>query len=124
MFGAESVCMFTTRFRAVLVAPVLVAGAAFGAGCGGSSGHQATSTTTTAPAAVSTSTKPVHPKPKATTSSTAGAPHGSTATTVPAADLAALKQQLDEAGSSLGAAGTALAQSDPNQTKGSEGTTP
>jgi hypothetical protein len=40
------------------------------------------------------------------------------------AALAGLKQSLESAGSSLDAANSALAQTDPNQTKNEEGTAP
>ena len=95
-----------------------VAVAALGA-CSGS-GHANGSP---APAPSNTSVPP-------TVSVATTTPHGPAAsTTAPAsaatrADLASLKQQLDATGADLGAAASALAQADPNQTKNEEGTAP
>ena len=95
-----------------------VAVAALGA-CSGS-GHA-----NGAPAPAPSTTSVRVPVSHATT-----APRGPAASTpAPAsgairADLASLKQQLDATGTDLGAAGSALAQADPNQTKNEEGTAP
>jgi hypothetical protein len=116
--------MFTFGSRLPRLGLAIVATAALAAGCGASSSdHQATSaSTTSAPSSSVPSTKPARSSSvPSSVPSTAGAP---STTVAPSADLGALKQQLDVAGSSLGAAGTALAQSDPNQTKNEEGTTP
>lgn len=114
MFASETLGMNSFGSRLRILGPAVLATAALLAGCGSSGGsHPAATlrTTTTQPSRSSI----------APPSTRAGA---STPTTVAASDLAALKQQLDAAGSSLGGADAALAQSDPNQTKNSEGTTP
>ena len=107
------------------------------AGCGGSSGdsravpastvpvtaasvaHSTPSSSTTKPRSTPTTHKVVTTSTTSTTSVAVVAP-----TTLPAADLAALQQDLDAAGSSLGGADAALSQTDPNQTATFEGTTP
>ena len=122
MIRADTLPMLTNRFRVFTVAPAIVLAAALGAGCGGSSNGAKATTTTAAPA--TTAAKAPASTTAKSPGSTVATGHQATPTTLPAADLEALKQQLDAAGSSLGAAGTALAQSDPNQTKSSEGTTP
>lgn len=84
------------------------------AGCGGGgSGHQA------GPAP--TSSAPATAKAAGTTPTTKA---GQAPTTGTGAELSALRRQLDDVGSSLGGADGALGQSDPNQTKTSEGTAP
>ncbi len=99
--------------RALLVAVTFVA---LVAGCSSGNGHQATS---------ATSHRPTAPARETSAPNTANSTNGANASNAAnRADLAALTQQLDAAGSSLGAAGTALAQSDPNQTKNSEGSMP
>jgi len=106
------------RSRTSLVAGALavVTAVTLVAGCSHSSGHPASSPTShrpTAPASVTSRSKTAVSSTVANPSSAANR-----------ADLAALTQQLDAAGSSLGAADTALAQTDPNQTKNSEGSVP
>jgi len=84
------------------------------AGCGGGGGgHQA--------GPPPTASAPTTTKAAGTTPTTNA---GQAPTTASSAELSALRQQLDDVGSSLGGADGALAQSDPNQTKTSEGTAP
>ena len=106
--------MFEFGARARILGATVVATAALLSGCGGTSGSH--------PAAPPDSTT-TRPSGSATSSPTSAA-HVPTPTTLAHAALASLKQQLDSAGASLGAAGSALAQSDPNQTKDSEGSAP
>lgn len=117
--------MFNLGSRVRLIAPVLVAATTLVAGCGGSGGHRATPATTTVASTPSKSSSPStshRASAPSTPASTVAGP--ASPTTLPGADAAALQRELDAAGSSLGAAQTALAQSDPNQTKNDEGTTP
>jgi outer membrane murein-binding lipoprotein Lpp len=117
--------MFSLGSRARFVAPAVVAAAVLIAGCGGSSGHSANpATTPTSVQSQPSSSGPSQSHPSTTRSTPASSAGHAPTTTLPGADVAALKRDLDAAGSSLGAAQTALAQSDPNQTKDDEGTTP
>jgi len=97
--------MHRSRPQICNVVLAVIAFAALAAGCSSGSGHHASSTSSPATWPAATSGR-------------------STTTAANTADLASLKQQLDASGASLGAADSALAQTDPNQTKNSEGTMP
>jgi len=109
--------MNTTGSRIVGLLATALAIGVLGAGCASSGGHPAAGPTT-APASASAPTTAAGPPP---ISKKPAVPPASAGTRT---ELAALKQQLDAAGASLGAAGNAIAQSDPNQTKGEEGSAP
>lgn len=101
------------RIAPAIAAALLVA--AVGTACGSSSHPASSVTSTTAVSAPGTRAS----SGTATTTTTAYRSRGSAN-----AALAGLKQSLETAGSSLDAANSALAQTDPNQTKNEEGTAP
>lgn len=114
MFATDYQAMRSRNAKVTALGVAILAVVALSAGCGGSgSGSSAGSGTTSSPP---------------TTSAAAGSTSTTKAGGVPAAGtsagLAALKQQLNEAGSSLSGADGALVQSDPNQTKNAEGSAP
>ena len=99
---------------------VVVAGLGAGCGSSGKAGSSASSATTvSSPTTISapTSGGATHP-----TTTRPGTPRH--ATTLSPADVAQLQRELGAAGSSLTGADQALSQTDPNQTKNEEGTTP
>jgi hypothetical protein len=95
--------------RLSLISAAVVAAIALITGCGSSGSHPSSSPTTVVPAS----------RPSSPPTTRAG---GKAAPT--SSDIAGLKQQLNAAASSLNGADTELTQTDPDQTRQSEGTTP